>query len=208
MVGSGAVRPLRRLLDLAYHAGIAQEEGRFPRFRLFSAPRTSPGRGHVSPRLLPPRPLTLPLLCKLAPAISLDRHALHVFEKDGEIFTDGVLSLTDLGLNRLAQALPGTAALDLQGAAGGLQVVVLDPGPNVQRWGAGRLEAGYGVFMIGNAKVTSVREVVERMLEPPAQGPGVRIVYAFPGNRGTNTQYLRLTEEDRASLRRTLAGMR
>ena len=56
--------------------------------------------------------------------------------------------------------------------------------------------------------VPTPMHVVERMLEPPAQGPGVRIVYAFPGNRGTNTQYLRLTEEDRASLRRTLAGMR
>jgi len=121
---------LRQLVDLAYHAGIAQEEGRFPRFRIFASTPLSPARTQVSPRFVPARPLRLNLFVKLAPAISHDRHALHVYEdrRTGELLTDGVLSLTDLGMNRLAQALPGTSALDLHSPIAGLQIVVLDPG--------------------------------------------------------------------------------
>lgn len=81
------------------------------------------------------------------------------------------------------------------------------------RLGIGSLEPGFGLRVIGDTAVASIREAVTRLLalgekiahQPPgAFSPGVRIVYTYAteNGRGSNTQHARLTSEDLVALKR------
>ncbi|MGE0191157.1 MAG: carboxypeptidase regulatory-like domain-containing protein [Planctomycetota bacterium] len=85
-----------------------------------------------------------------------------------------------------------------------VHVVILHPGEDPKALGIGLLERGYGIFHVGDKPVSSVRAMVEALLEGTTdhRSPGARIVYTFWNERlsGTNTQYVRITPEQRAEL--------
>jgi len=99
------------------------------------------------------------------------------------------------------------SAYDLWSKSGAL---ILDPGKNSGRLGIGELAEGYSFWMVGQKRVGSVRELVERVL---AEAGGqtapkhyIRIVYTFSrvDFEGTNTQYMKLTKDDLADLQKVL----
>jgi hypothetical protein len=79
-----------------------------------------------------------------------------------------------------------------------VKVLIVDPGPDLAALRIGRLEKGYGLWMVGDTAVTSVRDAVERLT-----GGARRVVYTFWDERmsGTNTQHLSLTPEQLAALK-------
>ena len=83
-------------------------------------------------------------------------------------------------------------------------VLILDPGRNSDRLNIGKLEKGYYFWCVGGGDqdITSVADFVKQILDKAvAKDDGersVRIVYSLSTLEfdGSNTQYLRLTDED------------
>jgi hypothetical protein len=115
----------------------------------------------------------------------------------------GVKSYSVLGM-QLADVTPELkSAYDLRYDRGAL---ILDPGPNSDRLKIGEIAEGDVFWMVGDRRVGSVREFVDRLLaEPGLQIAGerrIRVVYGFMrlDAVGTNTQYIRFTEDERKQL--------
>ncbi|MBA3273318.1 MAG: hypothetical protein H0T11_05535, partial [Chthoniobacterales bacterium] len=104
---------------------------------------------------------------------------------------------------------------EIYGIAKSKGVLILDPGPNIERLDIGDPREGCYIWMVGNRRVANVNELVRNLkriaqVPPPTTGwvgpeegwrDAVRIVYSYhPESRGTNTQYLRLTADDREEL--------
>ncbi len=95
------------------------------------------------------------------------------------------------------------SAYDLGNERGAL---ILDPGKDSDRLGIGKLVEGYTFWMVGRTRVNSVREFVDRLLAETAgqnaEVYSIRVVYSFRTVEfvGTNTQYLKLTKDDRRQL--------
>jgi hypothetical protein len=92
-----------------------------------------------------------------------------------------------------------------------VKVLMWEVGPEADALGIGRLERGYGLWIVGETRAESVRDAVERLLRAPEgqndsmQG-SKRVVYTFWNERmhGTNTQYVRMTPERRLELEAAL----
>jgi beta-lactamase regulating signal transducer with metallopeptidase domain len=115
----------------------------------------------------------------------------------------GLKSYSLLGM-RLADVTPELkSAYDLQHDRGAF---ILDPGAHSDRLKIGVVAEGDVFWMVGDRRVGSVREFVDRLLaEPGVQIDGerrVRVVYNFirVDAAGNNTVYLRLTEDERKPL--------
>jgi hypothetical protein len=119
----------------------------------------------------------------------------------------GVKSYSVLGM-QLADVTPELkSAYDLRYDRGAL---ILDPGRDPDRLKIGELAEGDVFWMVGDHRigntVGSVREFVDRLLaEPGVQIAGerrIRVVYGFirVDGEGTNTQYIRFTEDERKQL--------
>ena len=115
----------------------------------------------------------------------------------------GVKSYSVLGM-QLADVTPELkSAYDLRYDRGAF---ILDPGLNPDRLEIGGIAEGDVFWMVGDRRVGSVREFVDRLLaEPGQQFAGerrIRIVYGFVrvDGEGTNTQYIRFSEEERKQL--------
>jgi hypothetical protein len=115
----------------------------------------------------------------------------------------GVKSYSVLGM-QLADVTPDLkSAYDLRYDRGAL---ILDPGPDPDRLKIGEIAEGDVLWMVGQQRVGSVREFVDRLLaEPGVQIAGerrIRVVYGFirVDAEGTNTQYIRFTEDERKQL--------
>jgi beta-lactamase regulating signal transducer with metallopeptidase domain len=95
------------------------------------------------------------------------------------------------------------SAYDLWNDRGAL---ILDPGKDSDRLKIGQLVEGYTFWMVGQQRIGSVREFVDRLLaETAGQNAelySIRVVYSFRTVDfvGTNTQYLKLTKDDRRQL--------
>ena len=114
-------------------------------------------------------------------------------------------TVTMLGM-KVADITPEIKEIyDLPPAQNG--VVILDPGKNYGRLGVGELREGYFFWIVGNKKINNVREMIAEILRinnkpRPIKGGMIseghkgfiRIVYVR--RDGTNTQYLKLTDED------------
>jgi hypothetical protein len=119
----------------------------------------------------------------------------------------GVKSYSVLGM-QLADMTPELkSAYDLYFDRGAL---ILNPGPHADRLKIGALAEGDLFWMVGDHRIGNrvggVREFVDRLLaEPGVQIDGerrIRIVYSFirVDGEGTNTQYIRFTEDERKQL--------
>ena len=99
-----------------------------------------------------------------------------------------------------------------------VKVLILEVPDDHARFGIGTVEPGNGLLFIGNQRVTSIRDAVTRLLamtEPKGGAhrrtiPTARIVYTFRAERmrGTNTQHMRLTSQDRAALEALAAELK
>jgi hypothetical protein len=84
--------------------------------------------------------------------------------------------------------------------------LILDPGKDSDRLEIGDLAEGYTFWIVGEKRVGSVREFVDRILAETAgkdaKEYSVRVVYTFStaDSSGTNTQFLKLTKDDRKQL--------
>lgn len=121
-----------------------------------------------------------------------------------------IKAVTLLGM-QLADETPALKKLyDIPPNTGG--VVILDPGADHERLGIGKLEKGYSFFMVGDKNISNLKEMIAEILRinalpKPSAGEMVqdgyhgliRVVYLIRG--GTNTQYLKLTDEDAKQLR-------
>lgn len=80
--------------------------------------------------------------------------------------------------------------------------LILDPGKDTARLKIGELAEGYVFWMVGQKRIGSVREFVDRILAETAgqnaEHYQIRVVYTFStvDFDGTNTQYLQLTKDD------------
>jgi hypothetical protein len=80
--------------------------------------------------------------------------------------------------------------------------LILDPGKDSNRLKIGHLAEGYVFFMVGQKRISRVREFVDQILAETAgqnaEESSVRVVYTFRtvDSVGTNTQYLKLTKDD------------
>ena len=93
--------------------------------------------------------------------------------------------------------------------------LILDPGPNSDRLKIGTLAEGYAFWLVGETKVNSVRAFVDQILaESAATKAGedslVRVVYNFSTAEfdGTDTEYLKLTPDDRQRLQALVERMK
>jgi beta-lactamase regulating signal transducer with metallopeptidase domain/5-hydroxyisourate hydrolase-like protein (transthyretin family) len=114
-------------------------------------------------------------------------------------------TVTMLGM-KVADVTPEIKEIyDLPPALDG--VVILDPGKDHGRLGIGELREGYFFWIVGNKKIHNVWEMIAEILRinykpRPTRGGAIReghrerirVVYVKKG--GTNTQYLKLTDED------------
>lgn len=118
--------------------------------------------------------------------------------------------LTGLLGMMLADMTPELQSLyDLDSPTG---VVIVDPGPDHSRLGIGKLSRGDRFWMVGTREVHNLREMVEEILRIDATNPPgrtneksrgmIRVVYAYHGGLGTNTQWLTLSADDVAELER------
>jgi beta-lactamase regulating signal transducer with metallopeptidase domain len=88
--------------------------------------------------------------------------------------------------------------------------LILGPGTDSARLGVGELREGYYFWMVGQNHIGSVHEFVEGLLKEVEKSElsqhGYRVVYTFSDVRmvGSNTQYMKLTEEDVSGLREVL----
>ena len=112
---------------------------------------------------------------------------------------------TILGMQLADVTKPIADAYDVPLTGGAL---ILDPGRDSKRLEIGDLEKGFSLWMVGNTRIRGVREFVERILTEVGDRDedfySIRVVYSFFAVEfeGTNTQYLRLTKDDIAELRR------
>ena len=124
------------------------------------------------------------------------------------VFKNPPKPVTLLGM-KLANVTPELQAVyNLDSPTG---VVILDPGTNHLRLGIGELSPGESFWLVGHKEVRNLREMVTEVLRVDAIAPpgdpnegchgSVRIVYEFRNRVGTNTQRLKLTDEDRAELK-------
>ncbi len=110
---------------------------------------------------------------------------------------------TVLGLQLTDMTPELKSAYDLFNDRGAL---ILDPGKDSDRLKIGELVEGYVFWMVGQRRIGSVREFVDHLLAETAgqnaEESSVRIVYTFrtAESVGTNTQYLKLTKDDRKQL--------
>ena len=97
-----------------------------------------------------------------------------------------------------------------------VNVLILDADETHGRLGIGTLEAGYGLWMVGDSGVKDLKEAIDRLLRLAKPFPGlregqrrVRVVYTFANERmrGTNTQYLTFDGSERAELERLLEDL-
>ncbi|MGO9922016.1 MAG: M56 family metallopeptidase [Isosphaeraceae bacterium] len=115
----------------------------------------------------------------------------------------GIKSYSVLGM-QLADVTPELkSAYDLRYDRGAL---IVDPGPNPDRLKIGEIAEGDVFWMVGQRRVGSVCEFVHRLLAEPgvpiAGERRIRVVYGFirVDAQGTNTQYIRFTEDERKQL--------
>jgi hypothetical protein len=115
----------------------------------------------------------------------------------------GAKSYSVLGM-QLADVTPALkSAYDVRYDSGAM---ILDPGPDADRLKIGELAEGDVFWMVGQQRVGSVREFVDRLLaEPGLQIDGerrIRVVYNFirVDAVGNNTQHIRFTEDERKQL--------
>jgi Carboxypeptidase regulatory-like domain len=115
---------------------------------------------------------------------------------------------TVLGM-QLADVTPELrSAYDLSDKRGAL---ILDPGPNSERLDIGQVAEGYDFWLVGEERVGSVREFATKILDITAKQKAaviaakldisirrVRVVYSYSSleSEGTNTQYLKLANDD------------
>jgi hypothetical protein len=104
---------------------------------------------------------------------------------------------TVLGM-QLADVTPELkSAYDLYPPQG---AVIVDPGQNSDRLEIGDLAEGNCFWIVGEKKIEDVRDFVERILAEFGRRPThrVRVVYTFSSleGDGTNTQHLKLTNDD------------
>jgi hypothetical protein len=99
--------------------------------------------------------------------------------------------------------------------------MIIDPGTRFEDFAIGELRPGYVFWMVGNDRVSDLREMVSHLVNeaksptipPDADGntsawiekngdARVRVVYNFDNEelRGSNTQYMRLSQKDIAEL--------
>jgi len=86
-------------------------------------------------------------------------------------------------------------------------VMILDPGPDPERLGFGRLARGHGILDVGQHSVRSVRETVEALLADPVRGEaGTQVVTSCWDElmRDTDAHLVRITDGDREALRALL----
>ncbi len=111
-------------------------------------------------------------------------------------------SVLDMKLADVTPALK--SAYDLWNDRGAF---ILDPGPNPGRLKIGDITEGDVFWMVGNQRIGSVREFVDRLLaEPGVQIAGerrIRVVYSYVrvDGEGNNTQYIRFTDDEREQLK-------
>jgi hypothetical protein len=127
------------------------------------------------------------------------------------------LSLTTLLGMKVADITPELkAAYDLDDHAKG--VLIVNPGENHQRLGIGTLKEGEYFWMVGNKRIANLREMVDELLrinelDPPTDGwsgqgyrGNIRIVYS--NLHRSNTQYMKLIEDDVAGLKKLVPVLR
>lgn len=116
----------------------------------------------------------------------------------------GIKTYSVLGM-KLANVTPELkSAYDLWNDRGAF---IVDPGPNPGRLKIGEIVEGDVFWMVGDRRIGSVREFVDRLLAEPgvpiAGDRRIRVVYSFlrVDSEGTNTQYIRFTEDEREQLK-------
>jgi len=102
------------------------------------------------------------------------------------------------------------AAYDLPAS---VHVMIADAGPTGFGLGIGRLERGYGLWMVGEKAVGSVRDAVEELVKALGtreEMPSARVVYTYwdEDGSGTNTQGLRGDPERIAELKAVLERLK
>jgi hypothetical protein len=137
---------VRRLLTLSFYASLAQEEGRYPRFRVYVP---LPGAGNNLQKLASFEP-RLPIddverLRRLAPAASSLDFALSVVEDAGDLLCDGMVSAAEDESTRLI-GLPG---LYKGGIPPGLLI-------RIDRPGELRLSEGSLSLLLRQGRVSSI----------------------------------------------------
>ncbi len=158
---------------------------------------------HAGLTLLSVRNMEIKQKAEVPMALNGDKIDLEVRLKP-IVVPGGVKSYSVLGM-QLADVTPELkSAYDLRYPDRG--ALILDPGPDADRLKIGDLVEGDAFWMVGDRRVGSVREFVDRLLaEPGIQIEGerrIRVVYSFMrvDSEGNNTQYIRLTEDEREQL--------
>ncbi len=96
-------------------------------------------------------------------------------------------------------------------------VLIVDPGEDHERLGIGTLKEGEYFWRVGNKGIANVREMVDELLRINALEPKggriteghrgyIRVVYS--NHHRSNTQYLKLTDDDAAGLKELAATLR
>lgn len=163
----------------------------------------------AGPTTLKVRALDLKQKVKLPIAVDRDQLDLKV-RLQPIALPEKLPTVTVLGM-QLTDITPQLkSAYDLYNDRGTL---ILDPGKDSARLGIGQLAEGYNFWMVGEKRIGSVREFIERILaEAATQTEGdysIRVVYNFSSLEmdGSNTQYLKLTKQDLDELRTALASL-
>lgn len=172
---------------------LTDAEGRF------TARGLSPGLTHLWSRSM-----AIHQRGELPIAVKGDREGLQLRLKPMGVPADpGAVEVLGLKLADVTPALKD--AYDLFNTRGAL---ILNPGPDPDRLSIGQISEGDVFWMVGQKRIGSVREFVDRLLAevggPKSEGGQVRIVYSFnrPDAVGTNTQYMKITKADVEQLRR------
>ncbi len=162
--------------------------------------------------LLGARALDIKQKIQLPMAVNSDQNDLEVRLKAIEL-PAGLKHYAVLGMQLTDVTADLKSAYDLYFDRGAL---ILDPGKDSDRLSVGRLEEGYNFWMVGHKRVGSVREFVNQILAEAAGQDaaktavrGVRVVYSFStaDAEGTNTQYLKLTNDDLKQLQTVADGL-
>jgi len=124
--------------------------------------------------------------------------------------TEGIKKIKLLGME-VADVTPSLQKL-YNLSRGDAGVVILNPGTDYEHLGIGKLEIGNSFWIVGHKKIKDAKEMISEILRingKPAPTTGgiideghhgfVRIVYDM--RKGTNTQYLKLTDENVRQLR-------
>ncbi len=137
-------------------------------------------------------------------ALKGDREGLQLRLKPMGLPADpGTVEVLGMKLADVTPALKD--AYDLFNDRGAL---ILDTGRDFHRLAIGQISEGDVFWMVGQKRIGSVREFVDRLLAevvgPKSEGGQVRIVYTFyrPDAMGTNTQGMKITKADVEQLRR------